>query len=295
MKKITLITLVIGLIFSVCLFAEDGLGGQAGAFLRIPVGARPSGLGNAFVAIADNANAAFWNPGGLYQIETTTLGAMYSMMTMDRHHYAGSFIYPYNSGTFSIMWNNFGVSDIDGRDIDGNPTSLFSDNETSISFGYCYYLPAEIGIGANFKYLIHSIAENNATGIGFDFGIHKKITNLRIGASVSNLGAKMKWDTDSSLEEEIPTTVRAGAACEFEHLPVLICAEISKNANEDPVYHFGSEVTLLKALILRGGFNKGDVNFGASIKLTKYQIDYAYCPDVLNEGITSKFGLQISF
>ena len=37
----------------------------AGEFLKVPVGARAIGMGGAFVAIADDATAPFWNPAGL--------------------------------------------------------------------------------------------------------------------------------------------------------------------------------------------------------------------------------------
>ena len=37
----------------------------AALFLRIASGARPAGMGEAFVALADDATATHWNPGGL--------------------------------------------------------------------------------------------------------------------------------------------------------------------------------------------------------------------------------------
>jgi len=37
----------------------------AGEFLKVPVGARAIGMGGAFVAVADDATASFWNPAGL--------------------------------------------------------------------------------------------------------------------------------------------------------------------------------------------------------------------------------------
>ena len=37
----------------------------AGEFLKIPVGARALGMGSAFVALADDATAVYWNPAGL--------------------------------------------------------------------------------------------------------------------------------------------------------------------------------------------------------------------------------------
>lgn len=297
MKRIFYIILVA--FFAIILCAEDDYETQAGAFLRIPVGARPAGMGNAFVAVADDANADFWNPGGLYQIETTTIGGMYNIMSLDRHHYEGSIIYPYTkSGTFAVMFNNFGVSDIDGRDIDGNQTETFSDNEMAFSVGYCHVLPNEIGLGANFKYLVHSLQDNKATGTGFDMGVHKKFGAVSLGGSISNIGAKLVWDTDSDLEEEIPTTARFGAAylMNISNNNLLISGEMTKIAGEkESTMHLGAELTLMKMLLLRGGLDHEDFNFGFSIKVSKFMVDYAMVSDFLDEGATNKIGIQIKF
>ena len=32
---------------------------------QIPIGARPAGLGDAFIAVADDGNALYWNPAGI--------------------------------------------------------------------------------------------------------------------------------------------------------------------------------------------------------------------------------------
>ena len=40
-----------------------------GQFLKISVGARAAGMGNAFVAVADDASSVFWNAAGLARIE----------------------------------------------------------------------------------------------------------------------------------------------------------------------------------------------------------------------------------
>jgi len=294
-KKILVTVLVV--LFSFTLFGIDENDAQAGAFLRIPVGARPAGLGDTFVAVSDDANAVYWNPGGLYQVQAKTFGGMYNLLSMDRHHYEGSFIYPNNSSTFAFMFNSFGVSDIDGRDENGNPTGKFDDTETSITIGYCYKLPSAIGLGANLKYLIHSLDENKATGIGFDFGVHKKILKLRLGASVSNIAAKLNWDTDSSLEEEIPTTIRAGGAYEMSlgMLPMLASVEISKTAGEKVSIHLGTEISIFNSLMIRGGYYESNINFGVSIKVAKIRVDYAMVQDFLDEGATNKIGIQIEF
>jgi hypothetical protein len=44
---------------------EAGATKYAGEFLTVPVGARAAGMGGAFVAVADDATAPWWNPAGL--------------------------------------------------------------------------------------------------------------------------------------------------------------------------------------------------------------------------------------
>lgn len=49
-------------------FGDQRVGTSAMTFLKIPVGSRAEGLGGAYVALANDAFAAFWNPGGIAQI-----------------------------------------------------------------------------------------------------------------------------------------------------------------------------------------------------------------------------------
>ena len=41
-------------------------------------GARALGMGGAFIAVADDATAATWNPGGLIQLETPEISGVFS-------------------------------------------------------------------------------------------------------------------------------------------------------------------------------------------------------------------------
>src|SRR5688572_12583855 len=53
-------------------------GGARAAFNDIITGARPQGMGGAFVAVADDANALYWNPAGLTQLDTAEVSFMHS-------------------------------------------------------------------------------------------------------------------------------------------------------------------------------------------------------------------------
>ena len=48
---------------------EQRVGTSSGAVLKIGVGARATGLGESFVAVANDPTAIFWNPAGLASIQ----------------------------------------------------------------------------------------------------------------------------------------------------------------------------------------------------------------------------------
>ena len=60
-----------GLLFLIILsltnkiIANDAAGGQAGAFMRIPVNACANGMGSAFTAVVQDPSAGWWNPAAL--------------------------------------------------------------------------------------------------------------------------------------------------------------------------------------------------------------------------------------
>src|SRR4051812_23358541 len=61
-------TLKIGMALALLLAAAKagaGSGVLGGTFNQVGVGTRPMGMGGAFVAVADDANAAFENPAGM--------------------------------------------------------------------------------------------------------------------------------------------------------------------------------------------------------------------------------------
>ena len=51
-------------------------------------GARAMGMGGAFVAVADDATAASWNPAGLIQLQTPEMSAVFSLERRAERRYA---------------------------------------------------------------------------------------------------------------------------------------------------------------------------------------------------------------
>jgi long-subunit fatty acid transport protein len=67
-----------GLLILTGILASEPVSDIPAAFIDIGYGARPMGLGGAFVALADDANAVLWNPAGLAGLARTQMTGMYA-------------------------------------------------------------------------------------------------------------------------------------------------------------------------------------------------------------------------
>ena len=96
---------------SVFAFSTPGMAADYETQIELPAspnpvgsGARALGMGGAFIAVADDATAASWNPGGLIQLEKPEISAVYGYVhrsednTFDDH--------PEASGSQSVDYNN---------------------------------------------------------------------------------------------------------------------------------------------------------------------------------------------
>ena len=70
-------------------------------FPDIGLGARPMGMGGAFVAVADDVNSIFWNPAGISQIQRVELSSMYFNpygLSVNSQLLSGAFRHPFDGG-----------------------------------------------------------------------------------------------------------------------------------------------------------------------------------------------------
>jgi len=65
MKQTTVLVILIAMCVTIIASTAEAVSNAAVLYLRVAAGARPAGMGEAFVAIADDATATYWNPAGL--------------------------------------------------------------------------------------------------------------------------------------------------------------------------------------------------------------------------------------
>lgn len=207
---ITIVVLIVCLIQPIISFAADE-GSHAAEFLSHGVGARALGMGSAFVAIADDATATYWNPAGLTDVKDHSFSTMYSdTFSADDGSFLTNGLVNYNFinyvhqiegiGSVGLSWIRLGVDDIprttfididnngklgDFQDINGNgikddgehyidrPTvaDYFSNTDNALLISYARQIQTYFSVGGSVKLLKQSIFEYSGSGFGIDLGL----------------------------------------------------------------------------------------------------------------------------
>jgi hypothetical protein len=304
---------VILLVLCPAALAETGDGGCAGSFLQLGFGARSLGMGGAFVAVADDATGGFFNPAGLVQITQRTFGTFYRKMPQDRRLSYMVYNQPIrDEATIALAWVNAGVTDVMGRDGDGNITEEISNYQNAVQMFLGRRIIDRLSVGLAIEYIQYNLANLNAYGVGFGFSaMGKPMPGLRLGAAVENVGMKYSWtsgdywksrDPDllgSSVKEEFPVNVRLGASYLLWEERILLSSEIEKNEKQKEKIHLGVEGWALESVAGRIGYDRGSFTFGLGLR-QKIQsavlgFDYAFVTSRVEDSADHLISLQFEF
>ena len=168
---------------------------------QIFVGTRPLSMGEAFVAVADDGNAIYWNPAGLSRMERIQASFSYSdLFGLGIKSYYASFIsrlYFIPSLTdylsFGVDWFRIQFGD-DELNFDRNRINFSLALKPSKSLPFL----RDVGFGLNAKYLslgskLDATTEVDADGWGLDFGLLYDLSSLPIVPNGLNFGLMVHW------------------------------------------------------------------------------------------------------
>lgn len=283
----------------------------AGEFLSTGVGARPLGMGGAFVALANDGTAGYWNPSGLVFLNYPQIVLMHSERFKGEVKYDYlSFSFPYRSDRslgFSLI--RLGIDDIadtrnawvdtndngvlDPGEIDYDKIIFFSNADYAFFISYSKRQREDFTYGGNIKLIKRGIGEDSAFGIGFDIAVLlKKWQRLSLGANLMDAtSTAIIWNTGK--KELISPTLKLGMAYKIKtrffngFITPLIDWDVrfenrkfASQYNIGPISldpHYGIEVNIVDKVFLRSGYDDiKRVAFGAGVKLPKLNIDYSF-------------------
>lgn len=203
-SKLSIITII--LVFAVSTsFAQlerstAKVGTTAATFLKISAGARTIGMGGAFAAMENDIYSIYWNPAGVSRISGSGSAAFnhanwLADMSFD---FAALTINMGDFGSVGLSLTSFSVPEEKVRTFE-NPEGdgrYWDASSLALGVTYARNLTENFSIGFNMKYIRDQVWDMSASSIALDVGTlyTTPFNGLRIGASISNFGTKMKLE-----------------------------------------------------------------------------------------------------
>ncbi len=300
------------LLFSVLPISAGGPGTVATQFLKTDINPRALGMGGSFVGVADGIYTVTYNPAGLGQLYLPEVSAMHLSGFSDNKT---QFItmgapLPFRglSGigkpgmAFSALFESDGSFTYRSIDpINGSIHTKKMEAEKNMVLALSYgekVFDEDINIegydasitqymGLSVKYLNSRLLDTySASSFLFDVGylISETKIGLSLGASISNMGGKLKY---IEKEESLPTILRFGASYfkpTIKDQTLLFSLEGDIYTNEKlKALKFGLEYHFQKVFNLRMGYKAMADNNGMTMGLGFF-----------HEGIELDFGMSVS-
>ena len=259
-------------------------------------GARAQGLGNSFVAVADNADAVFANPAGLGQVTQrqvayTNVSLLYAGIEGDD---LGQHVVSYAQPVGDKLGLGLGYERIG--------SSLMSENGAFVSLSYQVERRLQVGLSA--KYLFWSVgsipddegradplSNQSAGNVGVDLGLlwQSPVQGAQVGVLLKNLNqpnvayGEVAGDPDAGA---LPMDVHVGVGYRLSSQSLISVQYVRRDLTGDGSDHglvVGGETQLVEGLLLRAGGRRlleedagGGLNAGLGYQWNQLVFDYAY-------------------
>jgi hypothetical protein len=305
--------------------------GEAGAYcLIIPPSARANGLGQSYVAIADDATGIWWNPAGLAFVNRA-VDLMHSQLVPEL---ASDVFYEYFGGVFKLQgFGTVGASltyltygTWEARDQNNNYLGQYNSWEIAPTLSGSVKVLNSLGIGMNLKFIYIDLAPAAATvekqpgrghSVALDIGglwmvpdfkvLGYQVSRLNLGLCVSNLGPAISF-VNVDQAASLPRNLRLGLAYtpyydEVGRLTVV--AEFNRPLVEfsrKNTYHVGAEFVYIDLIAVRAGYmhdvdgNIMDPTYGLGFSFNKrYRLDWASIPQAKELGRVNRWSIGFTF
>lgn len=304
MKKVLAVIISIGCI---------GISNAYALFDSTYWGVRPLGMGGAFTAVADDANAPMYNVAGTATMEkaevTGTSAKLFTGMEgVDMSADYIGVVYPIGKkwGSVSAAWSYFGDTGIRRED--------------TVNVGYARTLndlgiwdKMDLSIGVAGKYVRQEVdfsessfggGKDSQDGVTMDMGV---LARFPYGISAGFSSKYMtRPDVGFFSEDKIPAMNVIGLAYYSEELPLLkipkftLAADYEIRSGDEDMIKVGAESKVIDgSLSLRAGGWKEQINFGAGYAVqfgeSKLMIDYAFGLPIDVQETTGSHFLSLTF
>jgi hypothetical protein len=284
------------------------LGGQS---LKIGVGARAAAMGEAYVALSDDATAVYWNPAGIARMSGQSI-------SLNHTSWPANILFDQAAYVFNIKWipGMIGVNVralTMSRDIvrttylPEGTGDTFDAGEWAYGLSYARALTDKFSAGFSLNYVQTGLDDVKGSSTTFDFGTLYDVGVLgaKIGMSIQNIGSDMTFIDE---KVKMPVFFRVGGSFDVMQQGenrLIAAAEFTHPPDNSEKLNLGAEYGFHDYLFLRGGYKLNydtqglTAGFGVKFPLTLVKssvarLDYAY-QDMNFLGTTHRVSVNVGF
>ncbi len=276
-------------------------------FLKVDMAARPAAMGGAVTVAINGADAMFYNPAGLTEMDAATdFFVTRTNWLADIEYTAGALAR--DLGNWGVIGVNFISSDY-GRVIGTRVTDTEQGFEETgdlevgayaIGLSYARALTNKFQVGGQVKFAAQQLGSNlmpngttrtnKVSGLAYDFGtiFYPGFRSFRLGMSVRNFSPQFKYEDDPF---QLPLTFRIGFAMDVLDLvggmsdhALIVDVDALHPRDFYERLHLGAEYWYADMIALRAGYKTNydeeglALGFGLDYDILGMglQIDYSY-------------------
>ncbi|MBI1796777.1 MAG: PorV/PorQ family protein [Candidatus Eisenbacteria bacterium] len=292
----------------------DKVGTFDGQFLKIGIGARAEAMGGAFVAVADDASALFWNAAGIARIapDKSELQFNHAIWPADLKFTQAGYVFHLKKipGALGVSVRSLYMDPmIETTAYQPDPQvgtgRTFDAGMMAAGLTYARSFTDKFSAGVTLNIVHEGLAELSQQTYAFDLGTLYDVgtAGMRIGMAISNMGTDVQF---IDRKARIPSVFRVGTSAMLmqstgQHL--LGSFEFSHPPDNAERLNVGVEYAFHDYLYLRAGDNinydsegvAGGVGFHFPVSVAGMaDFDYAFT-DMKALGAAHRFSLKFIF
>jgi hypothetical protein len=270
--------------------------------MKIGIGSRECGMGDAGTAAATGPQSMYWNPALNGWQEHFSASFSYADWFLDMNKAAIFVVRPTPIVNVALGASVFNAGTVEFRDERPSdlPIGTFSPFDYNVGLNISRALPGRLTLGATGKFFYQKILDRSAHGWGADLGLaFEPVENLKLAGAVMDFGSSMQF---KFADYALPTRAVVGAdyALPLSWTRVSIAADGGYGFYDRQLtLNTGAEVLLGKAVALRGGYKILDqtagLTLGIGFRVKGIRIDYAFSSYDLALGATHRFSVGFGY
>lgn len=309
MKNKLIIILVFALFFTKESNAQffPTLGGQRAGistlqFLKLGVGGRATAMGDAFIAIADDVSALYWNPAGLVFAKQNEVMFSHNEWVADiSQEFVGGFYKFSESDVIGFSLTSLHMENMEVTD-EFNPYGngqYFGFGDVALTLTYSRKMTEQFSVGASIRYVEETLDRLKMRGVMIDLGTlyWTGLGTTRFAVAITNFGNELApdgevtlWGGRTNSEWQAfspPTMFRIGFAFEpwqTEQNRITTSIQLNHPNDNSENVSLGAEYSYNNIVQLRAGYKinvdeqglTAGAGFNLPLGIGKISVDYGY-------------------